>query len=195
MKVKPSSRSGSVVVELNTGEEQFPPSTLPEIKLKTILVPVDFSESSRKALHYAVSFARQFNAEILLLHSVELPSPPPETILTKPGLIDADAQNAADKRLSEWRKQIGSSTAVKVAARTGKPTTQIVEEAKRSHADLIVMGTHGRTGLSHLLIGSTAEQVVRHAPCPVMVVREQEHDFVEMPRDRTGVEGARPRAA
>jgi nucleotide-binding universal stress UspA family protein len=178
MKFKPSSKSGRVVLELGTEEAKLP-TTLPELKLTRILVPVDFSESSRKALHYGVTFARQFDAEILLLHAVELPIPAPESILIDQDLVNADLEKAAKARLSEWSKQLAAPVSVKTKVRVGNPYFEIVEEAKRRNVDLIAIGTRGRAGLLHALIGSTAERVVRHASCPVMVVREREHDFVE----------------
>jgi nucleotide-binding universal stress UspA family protein len=180
MKVKPSSKSGSVVLELDEDVAQLPAKTLPEVKLRRILVPVDFSEPSRKALNYAVSFAKLFKAEVLLLHAVEPPSTPPETILTDSNLVNADVEKAAKKRLTEWSKEVELRTAVRATVRVGNPHFQILEEAKSGNVDLIVMGTKGRTALAHLFIGSTAERVVRHAPCPVMVVRERERDFVQI---------------
>ena len=76
-------------------------------------------------------------------------------------------------------EEIGASAAWKIAVRPGRPATEIVEAARELAADLIVIATHGRTGLQHVLLGSVAENVVRHAPCPVLTVREHEREFVE----------------
>src|SRR5690349_20919719 len=129
MKFK-SSKSGSVVVELNAEEDQFP-TTLPELKLKRILVPVDFSESSRKALHYAAPLAKQFKAEILLLHSDELPPPPPESVLIDQGLVNADVEKSAKDRLLKWSKRVATPVSIKPKVLTGNPHFQILEDAKR----------------------------------------------------------------
>jgi nucleotide-binding universal stress UspA family protein len=87
-------------------------------------------------------------------------------------------RDEAKRELSDWRKEVPHA-AVKTAIYAGIPFREIVRAADEHNTDLIILGTQGRTGLSHLFIGSTAERVVRHAPCPVMVVREREHDFLE----------------
>jgi universal stress protein A len=164
----------------------LPPISVPEVNLKKILVPVDFSEQSRKAMEYALSFARQFNAEVLLLHVLEFAPAMPVPVSPAspmPMIHDAMTQTAwregAAKQLADWRDEIGKPLAVKASVRDGVSAhAEIVKAATEGNIDLIILGTQGRTGLAHLLIGSTAERVVRHAPCPVLVVREREHDFV-----------------
>jgi len=180
MKVRASPRSGRTVVELGIRENDFPAVPLAEIRLKRILVPVDFSECSRKALQYAASFAKQFDAEIVLLHVVEPPVYSEGTGLAPTSMVfdDTTIRVAAAKQLAEWRNQIASGATVKANVRSGVPYHQIIQSAEETNTDLIVIGTEGRTGLARMLIGSTAERVVRHAPCPVMVVREREHDFI-----------------
>jgi nucleotide-binding universal stress UspA family protein len=175
MKLKAGRRAGRLVLETGKGEFALPPIALPELRLKRILLPVDFSEASRKALHYAVSFAKQFNSEVLLLHVVEVVPMEGQSVAT-------ELHEAAAKQLSEWRKEIVSHTSVKAVIRDGISAHQVIVEAVHENSvDLIVLGTQGRTGLAHPLIGSTAERVVRHAPCPVLVVREREHDFLARP--------------
>jgi nucleotide-binding universal stress UspA family protein len=174
MKIKASPRARKLVVEV---ESELPPVSLPEIGLKKILVPVDFSESSRKAFAYAVSFARQFAAEILLLHIVEF-IPTPELVVAESGYLNARLRENATRELANWRKEM-EPFQLKTSVEDGIPHREIVRIADEINADLIILGTEGRTGLSHLLIGSTAERVVRHAHCPVMVVRQREHDFVQ----------------
>jgi nucleotide-binding universal stress UspA family protein len=83
----------------------------------------------------------------------------------------------AAKRLAEWRRTLTGLT-VKANVRSGTPYYEIVRAAEETNTDLIVLSTHGRTGLAHVFIGSNAERVVRHAPCPVLVVRQREHDFL-----------------
>lgn len=151
------------------------------IKLKSILVPVDFSPSSQKALHYGLSFAEQFGASITLLNVVE-PAIYPTEIGYIPVEIDAlhTAMNAgATERLAKLAKeQLPARFQPRTLVRVGKPYHEITTAAKELDVDLIVIATHGYTGLKHVVLGSTAERVIRHAPCPVLTVREREHDFV-----------------
>lgn len=185
MKFRTAGRSHKVVLEMEPRDDTFPPVNLPELKLKRILLPVDFSECSRKATTYAASLARQFNAEVLLLHVIEIAPHPPEMLILESETLNAKLRTETNRLLSEWRQEIPERISTRVLLRNGTaPYREIVQAAHENNADLIVLGTHGRTGLAHLLIGSTAERVVRHAPCPVLVVREREHDFVE-PKSKT----------
>lgn len=148
-------------------------------RLQTILVPVDFSSFSSKALDYAVAFARQFGATIVLVHVVE-PMVYPENYMAVPTVnedINGSLMKAAEEKLAAARKAIDSDR-VKGVTRLGRPYVEIVEVAKEEEADLIILATHGHTGFKHVLLGSTAERVVRHAPCPVLTVRNPEHDFI-----------------
>lgn len=178
MKIKATRRSRKVVLEMASSDSALPPAGLSELQLRRILVPVDFSECSHKALHYGVQFARQFNAELMLLHVMVTQPPPPEILLDLEKL-DAQYHEQAAKRLSEWRTEVVPLVAVKAVIRDGTSAHhEIVEAARESNSDLIVIGNHGRTGLARIWVGSTAERVVRHASCPVLVIREREHDFL-----------------
>jgi universal stress protein A len=181
MKIKAARRSRNVVIELKRQEPALSPADLSQVSLKRILVPIDFSAASRKAAQYAVAFAKQFNAEVMLLHVVETLPLPSESFLFEMGTLDAKSREEAAKQLSLWRNELLSEVRSKAVVRdhTSAPH-EIVTAAAETNADLIVMGTQGRTGLAHLLIGSTAERVVRYAHCPVLVVREQESDFVQV---------------
>lgn len=152
------------------------------IKIKTVLVPVDFSTFSAKALDYAVAFGEQFQAGLVLLHVVE-PMVYPENYMTIPGVsddINTSLIKAAEERLGAQRDRVQSDRLeVQVMSRVGRPYLEITEAAREVGADLIILGTHGHTGLKHVLLGSTAERVVRHAPCPVLTVRDPEHDFID----------------
>jgi universal stress protein A len=179
MKVRSLPRTGRVVMELDRKEAALPATPLAEIQLKRILVPVDFSDCSKKALQYAASFAKQFSAEILLLHVVQPIVYSEPVVVTATAVFDDNTvREAAAKQLSDWRNEIAAGATVKANVRTGVPYHEIVRAAEETNTDLIVIGTQGRSGLARMFIGSTAERVVRHAPCPVMVVREREHDFV-----------------
>jgi universal stress protein A len=154
-------------------------SIVSSLKLKRILVPIDFSEPSLKAVRYAVRFAEHSGATIHLIYVIERPalnhdfdSFPlllPEAELTK---------ICKEKLLSVAGIEIEELIPISVQVRLGKPFREIVDVAQESDADLIIIATQGRSGIKHVLLGSTAELVVRHAHCPVLVVREQEHEFV-----------------
>jgi nucleotide-binding universal stress UspA family protein len=149
------------------------------MRIKQILVPVDFSDCSHKALQYGVSFARQFSAEVLLLHVLVTVPPPPQMLVFDIETMHSKYHEDAAKHLSKWRKEAISQASVKAVVREGLAAHQeIVAAAHECNSDLIVIGNHGRSGLSRMLTGSTAERVVRHAPCPVLVVRGREHEFL-----------------
>ncbi|HEV8542625.1 MAG TPA: universal stress protein [Verrucomicrobiae bacterium] len=183
MKFKPAKR-GKVVVEISPEEAQLPAVALAELQVKKILVPVDFSPSSQKALAYATAFARQFSAELTLLNVIEVipPTPPtspaPELMVPDSALLAEMLNEAADENLARWLKSINPAVARKSEVRVGSPYREIVQAAEDNETDLIVIGSHNRKALARVFLGSTAERVVRHAPCPVMVVRERERDFL-----------------
>lgn len=184
MKAKPTHHPGGVVLELNRRDEPLMAAATDQaakspFKLKRILVPIDFSDCARKALQYAVPLAKEHAAAITLLYVV-----PNNYGLGEYGGIDyasieAEQRASGDKQLArlagnEVRGEVSTDTIVG----TGSPALEIIDVAKRLPADLIVISTHGRTGLKHVFLGSVVEHVVRRAPCPVLVVREHEHDFV-----------------
>jgi universal stress protein A len=141
--------------------------------IRHILAPTDFSDDSKKALSDALELARMCGAKLSLLHVLE-PSPylgeftPP----TMGADLVSDLERQARAELARVLPEAQAATiAVTRAVVIGSPSQTIVETAAAEHVDLIVMATHGRTGLSHLLIGSVAERVVRTAPCPVLTIR------------------------
>lgn len=148
--------------------------TSARLKLKQILVPVDFSDPSAKALRYAVPLARQLGATITLIYVNEPVPYPNDFVASFPLLVDdAKIARAAKSRLELFCKDEGLAAPLLQAAlvRTGKPFQEICKAAQARSIDLIVLATHGYTGLKHALMGSTAEHVVRHAPCPVLTIR------------------------
>ena len=152
------------------------------INLKRILVPTDFSANSKHALSYACAFAEQFGAELHLLHVLQdlvAMVPEPGLAFPAPGEYMIQLQESAEKGLEEFldRSWAEKQTVVR-ALRQGPPFVEIVRYAKESEIDLVVLSTHGRSGLAHVLLGSVAERVVRKAPCPVLTVRPSEHQFV-----------------
>ncbi|MBK8947001.1 MAG: universal stress protein [Ignavibacteriae bacterium] len=140
-----------------------------------ILVPVDFSNYSKNALRYAVNFSKKFNSKIYLVYVVEpviYPSDFSMGQVTFP-VTDTELNERAKEELETLAKEeIGSEIQVETIIRTGKPFVEINETARELDIDLIIIATHGHTGMEHLLFGSTAEKVVRKAPCPVLTLRE-----------------------
>jgi universal stress protein A len=147
------------------------------LRLKSILVPIDFSRISQKALDYAVPLAKQFGAKITVLHAIE---PPPYSIdLTYLPMGDGFPVGPMKNELDALAKEtIDPGLLKEVLVEIGTAFEVITNVARDSEADLIVITTHGHTGLKHVFMGSTAERVVRHAPCPVLVVRKHEHESV-----------------
>lgn len=144
-------------------------------EIKKILVPIDFSNYSKNALKYAVNFAKKFDAKIYLVYVVEpviYPSDFSMGQVTFP-VTEVDLNDRAKEELDTLAKtEIGDDNKVETVVKTGKPFVEINETASELDIDLIIIATHGHTGMEHLLFGSTAEKVVRKAPCPVLTLRE-----------------------
>jgi nucleotide-binding universal stress UspA family protein len=141
---------------------------------RIILVPVDFSEPAREALDYAVAFAIQFQARLILLHVVEIPYVGSGLGEIELPPVDTEIRGSVDEHLGRiMAEQVGNRLPAETLTRSGQPWYEITEAAREIGADLIIIGTHGYTGLKHVLMGSTAERVVRHATCPVLVVRNR----------------------
>ena len=149
-------------------------------EIKRVLVPVDFSDYSKNALTYAINFAKHFNAELHLIYVVEPVIYPPDFSMGQIAIPSVDLE--MDKRAKEElenlsKKQIPSGITTKIVVKTGKPFIEIIETAAEIDADLIIIATHGHSGVEHILFGSTAEKVVRKAPCPVLTLREPVKGF------------------
>ena len=152
------------------------------IRLQRILVPTDFSESARHALTYGLSFAREYKAELLLLHVVEIVPvgyasdlfPAPMAAVFQEVSAYARAELA---QLAAAARERGVTTRELVVQ--GKPSAEIVKVARIENVDVIVLGTHGKGVLDKALFGSTTERVVRRAPCPVLTCRLKEHEFID----------------
>lgn len=181
MKVKPTRRPGHVLLEVAQRDEPLlEAANAAPFRLEKILVPIDFSEGSKKALQYAIPLARQHEAAITLLHvSPSLSYAGGEYGILDYSSAEAEMRSKAETELRALLKaEVGKAITAQAAVRTGTPRNDIIAFAKNLPADLIVIATHGRTGLKHVLLGSVAEHVVRYAPCPVLVVREREREFV-----------------
>lgn len=143
--------------------------------IKKILVPIDFSDYSKGALKYAVNFSKSFNAEMTLIYVVEPVIYPPDFSMGQIAIpsVNTEWDERAKHELDKLaREEIPSGVTVKTLIKTGKPFIEIIETAGELDIDLIIISTHGRTGVEHILFGSTAEKVVRKAPCPVLTLRE-----------------------
>ena len=153
------------------------------IALKNILVATDFGEAADVAVRYGRELARNFGATLHVLHVVDdlaarvvgFPEYAPSLVR-----MQADAESAARRRLrtlisDEDRQRLQAKAIVLVSQ---WPARAILDYARDAHIDALVLGTHGRSKLAQLFMGSVAERVVRHAPCPVLTVRHPEHEFV-----------------
>lgn len=145
----------------------------PQLDFRKILVPIDFSECSMKGLEYAKAWARQFNSTLVLLNSVhfEYYVASDEYARYDLPLLMQQAEKAAREQMRDLvQKTDWNGLKIEMSLQVGHAGQQICERAEDCGADLIVTSTHGTTGFKHVLIGSTAEYVVRHASCPVLVV-------------------------
>lgn len=150
------------------------------MQIRSILVPVDFSETSNKAVHYATELAQEFGARITLLYVME-PVSLREFTAAYPIEVENDELVALckTKLLNSAEKCHAQRDLIEATlVRRGPAYREIVDAAREREVDLIIIGTHGNSGLNRLLLGSVTERVVQCAPCPVLVVREKEHDFI-----------------
>ena len=184
MKAKPSQIPGEVTLELNYADEPLMEAAAKSalrspFDLKNILVPIDFSDCSRKALQYAVPLARFHNAVITLLYVAD----PGYSGGVYGGIdyayLERSVREDGEQGLSRLsQEEIPQDISAISLVKIGSATEEIVAVAKGLPADLIVISTHGRTGLKHVMLGSVAEHIVQRAPCPLFVVREYEREIL-----------------
>ena len=143
------------------------------LAFQKIVVPIDFSDHASRALDMAIDLAKQSKGKIHLVHSY-----PINPILLSPyGVamppdIERSFREASDKQLKEWATRASKAgIEVEIVTSSDAPSEAIVRHAEKIHADLIVMGTRGLTGLKHVVLGSVAERTLRYAPCPVLTVK------------------------
>ena len=143
----------------------------------TILAPTDFSELSNVAMEYAFSMANRFGAKIVFFHSLDWGKPTSgmAAFYEEVYVVTKERANALLNDLVQRAKRMGIEAEAVVT--DGSPFVEIIQTSRKIGAELIIMGTHGRTGLSHVLIGSQAERVVRQASCPVLTVKSPTHVF------------------
>ena len=186
MKAKPTNKPGEVTLELNRRDEPLMAAATrttvkSPFKIKHILVPIDFSDCSKKALQYALPLAKEHQAALTLLYVVAPAYGAGESGGVDYAQLEASMRAGGEKELAklavdEVRGEVSAATLIRV----GSPAREIIETARSLPADLIVISTHGRTGLKHVFLGSVAEHVVQRAPCPVFVVREREHEILAL---------------
>ncbi len=155
-----------------------PAGSVLTIGIKSILVPIDFSVHSKNALKYALPMAEQFRAQLHLVYVVE-PTIYPADLgfgqVVLPGVEDELRVKGAQELQALIDKEIGGRVEATSTVRTGNPHHEILSEAEERRVDLIIVATHGHSGVEHMLFGSTAERVVRHAHCPVLTVRPMQY--------------------
>lgn len=150
------------------------------VAFKEIIVPTDFSEHSLRALDYAVEIAEKFSAELKIVYVIE---PLIQAADVAWSSVDFEMLNRAHRESADRQlvtlldERIPKSVSAEFMILTGKPFVEIVRLARAENADLIVMATHGRGAISHILMGSTADKVVRKAPCPVLTVKHPKQLF------------------
>jgi nucleotide-binding universal stress UspA family protein len=153
------------------------------IDLRRILVPIDFSPHSEQALKYGTALAEKFGARLYLVHVFQdLAVYQTEVVSGAPPILPPLEQLTASAK-AELDRIVAEKNLARVNVHAevveGSPVEEIVDYAKEQDIDLIILGTHGRGWLAHVLLGSVAEKVVRKAPCPVLTVRLAEHEFVK----------------
>lgn len=148
--------------------------------MNKILVPADYSDASRRALDYALFLAERFDAQVEVLHVWEMPAyVRPDLVLWEEGTeehrkpLHEVAGQRATREMDEFLRPLTEPARRRITEhlRSGDPIDTILDVASSGSADLIVMGTHGRSGVSHLVLGSVAEKIVRRASCPVLTLR------------------------
>jgi nucleotide-binding universal stress UspA family protein len=147
------------------------------IDIRRVLAPTDFSDHSLLAVKYACAMAERFEAELHLLHALSeiVPAgPDPLLMPVMPPKYYEESEARAKESLRDLvRPEWGKPVAIESSVAWGSPVESIVEYATEHAVSLIVIATHGRTGLSHVLLGSVAERIVREAPCPVLTIRDR----------------------
>jgi nucleotide-binding universal stress UspA family protein len=149
------------------------------IRLSNILLPTDFSDASLTATRYAVQLAKRFSSRLHVLHVIEDPVVYLPMFESYPLPSREEFELYAQTRLDNWIVEDDADHLDQITHWVhGTPFLEILKYAKEESADMIVLGTHGRGLAAHLLLGSVAERIVRKAPCPVLTVRPEGHQFV-----------------
>ena len=168
----------------SAGQWALPPISVGTLRLKSILVPVDFTECSQKAVTYAVSLAKHFHSKIILLHITRMavPMPSPELVAVQSDVsINRRVEDSARRAWPSGVNQVAAHVPARALVRQRRPHSRgNCRNRAQTKCDLIVLGTHAKGALEHLFSSNVAEKVVHHARCPVLVVRAREHDFIRV---------------
>ena len=149
------------------------------ISLKKILCPIDHSDCSKEALKYAVSFAMKDEAKLYLLHIIDIRSFNDSVVAMSQQIPDEETLELLRIKLLDCiPEEMRDDMNVEAIVVQGIPFAEIISTAREKEIDMIVIGSHGRTGLKHMMLGSVSEKVVRKAPCPVLTVRQSDRKFV-----------------
>jgi len=151
------------------------------LQIKRIIVPIDFSEYSKKAFRYAIDFSRTFSAELVLVYVVEPVIYPADFSFGQVALpsVESELWSKGSEQLDLLiEKEVPADVYARSVVRSGKPFSEIIRVAEEEEADMIIIATHGHSGIEHVLFGSTAEKVVRKAPCPVLSIRSTDREGV-----------------
>ena len=181
-KPQPKKRKGPESRPRSTRKKSVVAPSFPKISIRKILIPIDFSQHSKKALSYAASFAKQFGAMLHIIYVVEpviYPSDFAIGQLTFPNIENEMREKAELEMENLLKNSTIKGFRLKKIVKDGIPFVEVTAYAQEEKIDLIILATHGHTGVEHILFGSTAEKIVRKAPCPVLVVRSEEHDFID----------------
>jgi universal stress protein A len=150
------------------------------MQIQRILVPVDYSQCSRAALKVAVTLAQSFQASLDVVHVWDRPSYVSDVVMTRSEAVSGKSlirmiEENAQKDLAEFLSTAGLPPGASISGRllAGDPASALLHELKHNKCDLVVVGTHGRTGLAHVLLGSVAEKLVRLSPVPVLTVPDE----------------------
>ncbi len=151
-------------------------------QISRIVVPIDFSEYSKKAFRYAIDLAQTFDAEMILVYVVEPIIYPADFSFGQLALpsMERELQDRGREQLDTLiKKEVPEGISARSVIRSGKPFVEIIQTANDEQADLIIIATHGHSGIEHALFGSTAEKVVRKSVCPVLSIRSADRDFIK----------------
>lgn len=167
-------------------EERAPALPQDDLRIRTIMVPVDFSENSMRAVDYAIRLGKRFGSRLILVHVYHFPVElltdwsAYGTLAGSGELLEALRKEREEQLTALAQEKAGAGLEISTHVLEGTPFSEIVKLSRDEGADILIMGTRGLTGLKHVLIGSTAEKVVRKAPCPVLVLKPEDFDF-QMP--------------
>jgi universal stress protein A len=154
-----------------------------DVALNTLLVPVDFSESAIQAVDYAIRLAEIFGSRVILLHVYHFPVElltdwsAYGTLAGSAEILEGLRKEREEQMAALGREKARPGVSLTTRVVEGTPFAEIVKAAREENADLLVMSTRGLTGIKHILIGSTAEKVVRKSPCPVLVLKPKDYEF------------------